>query len=104
MYVCRRHFWKIPSIISKEEAASSVLSESDSSISVCRLQNSDSSDDCVVPVCRDSGATTATPPRKKIKRLVRYKRDWESDFPWLFIAVLKVMQLKDTIQCAARSS
>ena len=62
--------------MSKEEAASSALSESDSSK---RMQNSDSSDDYVVAECRDSGATTATPPRKNIKRLVRYKRDWESD-------------------------
>ena len=43
-------------------------------------QNSDSSDECVATVVTDCDGT---PPRKKLKRMVRYKQDWESEFPWL---------------------
>jgi hypothetical protein len=61
-----------------EVEANAALREADSS-----EQESNSSAECDANVVANVGNGDSTPPRKKLKRMVRYKKDWESEFSWL---------------------
>lgn len=65
---------------------SAALSESDLSEQdnvSCPSDCTESAEESVVTVVAKCGDIASTPPRKKLKRLVTYKKDWEGDFVWL---------------------